>query len=236
MWRLLLVHRDRLLTRILADQPLAPILCRILAVMVVSAATYGATLGCWHGARLAIYDAVKLPLVLVLTSVVTMFFSWIVAMAYSVPLRFGQVAVLTFVALATASIVLLSLTPIAWFFTLCAPSPSAAARTTHNTLYLMHTGFVGACGVAGTRILWDAMRRVRYPRRLLGPVYLLWVLSYAVVGGEVAWALRPFVGSVSPKYPVVFLRRDALAGNVYEFIGSDIVPYFLSSGPDAHQR
>jgi hypothetical protein len=236
MWRLLLVHRDRLLTRILSDQPLAPILWRILAVMVVSAAAYGATLGYWHGARLAIYDAVKLPLVLVLTSVVTMFFSWIVAMAYNVPLRFGQVAVLTFVALATASIVLLSLTPVAWFFTLCAPRPSAAARTTHNALYLMHTGFVGACGVAGTRILWDAMRRVRHPRRLLASVYLLWVLAYAIVGGEVAWALRPFVGSVSPEYPVVFLRRDALAGNVYEFIGSDIVPYFLRSGREAHQR
>jgi len=236
MWRLLLLHRDSLLARILADQPLAAMLCRLVSVMVVSAAAYGATLGYWHGARLAFYDAVKLPLVLVLTSLVTMFFSWVVALAYSVPLRFGQVAVLTFVALATSSIVLLSLAPVAWFFTLCAPPPSTAARTTHNALYLMHTGFVGACGVAGTRILWDAMRRVRQPRRSVVPVYLLWVLAYAIVGGEVAWALRPFVGSVSPKYPVVFLRRDALAGNVYEFIGSDIVPYFLSSGRDAHER
>jgi hypothetical protein len=54
------------------------------------------------------------------------------------------------------------------------------------------------------------------------------VLGYALVGGEVAWALRPFVGSVSPRYPIVFLRQDALEGNVYEFIGSDIVPYLWS--------
>jgi hypothetical protein len=236
MWRLLLLHRDRLLVRVLADAPLAPTLWRLVAVMIVSAAVYGATLGFWHGARLALYDAVKLPLVLVLTSLVTMFFSWIIALAYNVPLRFGQVAVLTFVALATASLVLVSLAPIAWFFTLCAPPPSAAARTTHNALYLMHTSFVGACGIAGTRVLWDAMRRVRQPRRLVAPVYVLWVLAYAVVGGEVAWALRPFVGSVSPQYPVVFLRRDALAGNVYEFIGTDIVPYLWSSTPDAQQR
>jgi hypothetical protein len=52
------------------------------------------------------------------------------------------------------------------------------------------------------------------------------VLSYALVGGEVAWAFRPFVGSVY--YPITFLRKDALHGNVYEFIVTNIVPHFLS--------
>jgi len=45
------------------------------------------------------------------------------------------------------------------------------------------------------------------------------------VGGEVAWSLRPFVGSVYE--PTTFLRRDALDGNVYEFVITDIVPYLL---------
>jgi len=48
------------------------------------------------------------------------------------------------------------------------------------------------------------------------------------VGGEMAWALRPFVGSVSLEHPLVFLREDALTGNVYEFIGTDIAPYLWS--------
>jgi hypothetical protein len=150
------------------------------------------------------------------------------AVALRVPLRFAQVVVLTFLALATASVVLLSLSPIAWFFTVCAPEPSTAARTTHNALYLMHTVFVGACGLVGTRTLWDAMLCLGRPRSTMRRVYVIWVLGYALVGGEVAWALRPFVGSVSPQYPIVFVRGDALKGNVYEFIGRDIVPYFWS--------
>ena len=133
--------------------------------MAVSAAGYGLVLGMWHGARLAAYDAIKLPLVLVLTSTFTVAFSWIAAQALSLPLRFAQVAVLTFLALATASVVLLSLAPIAWFFTLCAPAPSTATRTTHNALYLMHTIFVGACGLTGTRTLWHAMTRLGRARR-----------------------------------------------------------------------
>jgi len=224
----LLHRRDHLLTHILGRQPLGRTLADLTLLMTICAACYGAVLGIWHGTRLAAYDAVKLPLVLVLTSSFTVVFSWVAALALSVPLRFAQVAVLTFLALATASVVLLSLAPIAWFFTLCAPAPSAATRTTHNALYLMHTGFVAACGMAGTRALWQGLCRLEQPRSVVRRVYLLWVLGYALVGGEVAWALRPFVGSVSPRYPVVFLREDALEGNVYEFIGRDIVPHLWS--------
>jgi hypothetical protein len=72
------------------------------------------------------------------------------------------------------------------------------------------------------------MRRLPHPPRTLAAAYALWVLAYALVGGEVAWALRPFVGSVSPAHPLVFLREDALTGNVYEFIGTDIAPYLFS--------
>jgi hypothetical protein len=59
--------------------------------------------------------------------------------------------------------------------------------------------------------------------RLAQRVHAAWVVAFAFVGGEVAWILRPFIGSVY--LPVVFLRPDALHGNVYEFILTDIVPH-----------
>ena len=224
----LLHRRDRLLAHILSNRPLGRTFLELTVVMVVSAALYGIVLGFWHGARLAAYDAVKLPLVLMITSAFTMLFSWIAALVFNVPVRFGQVVVLTLLGLATASVALASLAPAAWFFTLCAPAPSSAARTTHNSLYLMHTGLVAVCGMTGTRALWHGMLRLGQTRRVVRRVYVLWVLAYAIVGGEVAWALRPFVGSVSSKYPIVFLREDALRGNVYEFIATDIIPYLWS--------
>src|SRR5437867_1323959 len=127
-----LARRDEFLTHVLGDRPLGRTLLELTVVMGAGAAGYGAVLGFWHGPRLAMYVALKLPLVLILTATFTVFFSWIAALALSVPLRFSQVAVLTFLALATASVVMLSLAPIAWFFTLCAPAPSASTRTTHN--------------------------------------------------------------------------------------------------------
>jgi hypothetical protein len=115
---------------------------------------------------------------------------------------------------------------VAWLFTLAAPLPSADARAAHNWLYLMHTAFVGGSGLAGSLALRRGLRATGRPPGVVARVYLSWVLAYAFVGGEVAWALRPFVGSIY--FPVVFLRRDALHGNVYEFIVTDILPYLLS--------
>lgn len=222
----LLHGADRLLNEVIAGRDLPRHWARLCVGMTVCAALYGTVLGLWHGTQLAAYDALKLPLVLLLTSALTVGFAWTAAAALGLPLRFGQVAVLTFLALTVASLLLASLAPVAWFFTLSAPVPTPAARTTHNLLYLLHTAFVGACGLAGTVALWKAMRRLDAPLGTLRTVYAVWVCAFALVGSEVAWALRPFVGSVY--MPVVFLRPDALDGNVYEFIFTDILPHFAS--------
>lgn len=198
-------------------------------VMVLAASVYGAVLGSWHGKELALYVAVKLPLVLLLTSALTVPFSWTGAALLGLPLRLGQVAVLTFLALAIGGLLLASLAPVAALFTLCAPEPGLESRSAHNLLYLLHTAFVGGCGLAGTAVLWRGLTALGRPVRTLAAVYALWVLAFALVGGEVAWILRPFVGSIYK--PVVFLRGDALDGNVYEFVFTDILPHLLG-GPD----
>lgn len=226
-----LLHRQNaLLADAIAGRGLRRHWGLLCVAMAMGAALYGAVLGMWHGPRLALWVALKLPLVLLLTSALTVLFSWAVARILGLPLRFGQVGVLTFLALAVGSLLLASVAPVAWLFTICAPVPSAAARTTHNLLYLLHTAFVGGCGLAGTVALWRAMAGLAASgvasRRTVRAVYLLWVAAFALVGGEVAWILRPFVGSVYE--PVVFLRADALEGNVYEFIVNDILPHLAS--------
>ena len=223
----LLHGADRLLAEVIAGRNLLRHWLRLCLAMAACAALYGAVLGLWHGPRLALYDAVKLPLVLLLTSALTVGFAWTAAAVLGLPLRFGQVAVLTFLALTVGSLLLASLAPVAAFFNLSAPAPTPEARIAHNLLYLLHTAFVGACGLAGTVALWRAMHRLDAPERTLRTVYIAWVAAFALVGGEVAWVLRPFVGSVY--MPVRFLRPDAFDGNVYEFIVTDILKHFISS-------
>jgi hypothetical protein len=226
---LVLHRRAQLLDDVLAGRHLLSHWVGLTLLMTLSAALYGAVLGSWHGTTLALYVAVKLPLVLIATSALTMVFNWLVAVLLGLPLGFLQVGVLTFMALSVGSVLLASLAPIAWFFTVTAPEPSTAARTAHNVLYLMHTAFVAGCGLTGNATLWASLRQIGPSPATARNVYVLWVVANALVGGEVAWALRPFVGSVY--YPIVFLREDALHGNVYEFIITGIFPYLLLGRP-----
>lgn len=227
-FRMVLSWRAGLFDDLAASRQLASHVGALLFVMIAGAAGYGAVLGAWHGPRLAAYCAIKLPLVLVLTTTITMAFSWVGGQLLGLRLRVAQVVVLNLLTLASAALLLASLIPVAGLFTAAAPPPTTASRTAHNLLYLMHTGFVAACGSGGMRLLWGALRRLA-PRARLVPVFVLWFVTFAAVGGEVAWALRPFVGSVSASYPVVFLRRDALDGNVYEFIVTDILPHLTET-------
>ena len=222
----LLRDRAALLDRVRDSDGLPSLWLQLTAVMAICAGAYGAVFGMWHGPRLAFYVAVKFPLVLIVTAGLTMMFNWVVAVVAGLSLRFMQVAVLTFLTLAIASVILVSLAPVAWLFTQAAPEPTRDARTAHNLLYLLHTAFVGTAGFVGSRVLWTALGRVAGGPRVTAVVYALWVFGFAFVGGEIAWALRPFVGSVY--YPIVFLRPDALDGNVYEFIGTQILPYLLA--------
>ncbi len=118
-----------LIDDLIADRAVGVRWRELALLMVVASALYGTVLGWWQGPRLAAYVAVKLPLVLIVTSSFTMLFAWIAARAMGLSLRFAQVGALTFLGLATASVLLASVTPVAWLFTATAlPSPSPAAE------------------------------------------------------------------------------------------------------------
>ena len=198
-----------------------------LVITALFAAPYGAAMGAWHGYPLMLYTAVKLPIVLLATLGLTLPFGWLLARIRGLSMGFTQALSLTTRPLAIASVVLASLAPIALLFTWSAGLPSEAARTTHNVLYLSHTTLVGTAALVGTRALWVGLARYERSVERRRHVYFVWLLIYAFVGGEVAWAMRPFVGSVY--VPIVFLRDDALDGNVYEFILREILPHLVAN-------
>ncbi len=222
--------RAALLDELVRDVDLPRKLAATVTVMIAGAALYGAALGLWRGGSQVAYAAIKLPLVLIATAALTLVFNWMSAVLLGLGVRFAQVAVLSFLVLAVAAVLLASLAPVAWLFAVSAPEPSLDARATHNLLYLLHTGMVAGAGLAGMAVLWRTLVRMAAERHGDGRerarrIFAAWVLSFALVGGEVAWALRPFVGSIY--YPPAFLRPDALDGNVYEFVARDVLPYLL---------
>lgn len=203
-----------------------PLTC-LVATIFAGGALYGAAIGAWRGSTMVLYAAIKLPCALLITVVLTLSINGMVARFLGLRIGFRQTLSVTVLAMACSTWLLAALAPVAWMFSVVSPPPGSDARTTHNVLYLLHVALVGWAGLVGARVLDRALGRFGRCVRRRRRVFAAWLLVYGLVGGQVTWALRPFVGSIYQ--PVELLRVDALRGNVYEFIVTDVAPHLWAT-------
>ena len=210
---------------------LGRMLLRLVLFIVLASALYGAVMAGWRSPRLALYVALKMPVLLLGTTSLVMTLNWMLAGIFGAGLSFAQVVALTWSAMAVAALLLLSMAPVALFFTLSSAATTGVAselQFTHNCLLVTHIALIAIAGAAGNLALVRGLRRLVPPRCRLTPIYTAWVLAFAGVGCQLSWMLRPFVGS--PFYPVAFMRPDALERNFYEFVFGEVMPYILFGG------
>jgi len=204
---------------------------RLICFIVFSGAVYGAVLAGWRSPLLSLYVAVKFPILLLGTTGMVTLLNWLSATIFKSGLTFRQVLAITYGSMGVAGWILLGLVPVTGFFTYAvAPSGSApqTLRLSHNCLLLTHIIIIAVAGIVGNRALRQGLAAVVAPVCATGKLYWSWLAAFALVGCQLSWILRPFVGS--PFYPVVFLRPDCLERNFYEFVFSEVIPYVLKIG------
>ena len=108
--------------------------------------------------------------------------------------------------LATTTILLASVAPIALFFTLTTDN--------YNFLILMHFALCGLCGMYGVVYLARgcAYLAFRMKQPLNNLLLKIWIILYAVVGMQLGWRLRPFIGDLNEPFE---LFRSEIGGNIY---------------------
>ena len=207
---------------------------RLLAhvgVVVVATAVYGAVLAAWRSPLMAAYVAVKLPVVFVVSTLVVSAFCWMAGLLTGADLRYGEVLHSVFSAMSITGAILLAFSPVVFFFVVTA-APDAGTRDelrfAHACMMMAHILVFASAGVAGNCALVRALR-ARVPARCrLGPMMILWLASFAVVGCQLGWIMRPLVGS--PNIAVEFLREDALDSNFLESLFGQIIPNMVNGG------
>jgi hypothetical protein len=206
-------------------------LLALVGFIVAACAVYGAILAGWRSPLLALYVAVKLPLLFLVTTGVVSLFNWMAASAMGCPLGYRQTLFLAAGAMTTAGWILLSLAPVSLFFIHSAMSQQGRPeqlRYAHNVMLMTHIAVMGAAGLAGNTTLLRGLRALAPSRERAGGVFVAWLTVSAFVGCQTSWILRPFVGS--PFYPVDFLRPDALQRNFYEFVFGEVLPFIITGG------
>jgi hypothetical protein len=83
-------------------------------------------------------------------------------------------------------------------------------------MLLTHVGAIAAAGVIANRRLLDLLKRLSGRDSTARAVFFCWLVGNLFLGAQLAWNLRPFIGS--PTLAVEFLRPDPLRGNFYEAV------------------
>jgi hypothetical protein len=192
------IHSQKQLTRIIAAMT---ILCILLSSI------YGLTMGMYNGALQAVSSAIKLPILFLLTALICIPSLYTFNVLLGQSFKFLQTAALMVMTLGTTTILLASLAPIAFFFTLTTPQ-------SYQFLLLMHVLIFSLCGIYGVGYLYRGCSYLAYrmEQPLNHTLLRIWIVIYAVVGMQLGWRLRPFIGSQG--MPFEILRSDA-DGNFY---------------------
>jgi hypothetical protein len=196
--------------------------------MVVSSiaflAVYGAVLGSTHSLLQALSSATKLPLLFLITLIISIPALYIFSVLFGSRQRLSQGIALVLSAITVTAVLLLSFAPITFFFML--------TTSGYQFFKLLNVLFFTIAGTLGMLFLSQGMRAVSASdkeegTKMRGLVLYVWIGLYAFVGSQMAWTLRPFIGYPDAKFELI---RE-LGGNFYgnllfsigEFLGFLIV-------------
>lgn len=185
--------------------------------IVLGSSVYGATIGLWRGPLQSVFTGIKFPLLIFLTCIGNGAVNGMLAQVLGSGLSFRQTAFAILMSFAVASLILGGFSPITLFILYNAPPlASKHAIIGHSVMLLAHVCLIAFAGVMANRRLFGLLRKMNGQNAMARAVLFSWLAGNLFLGAQLAWNLRPFIGS--PRLAVQFLRDDPLRGNFYEAV------------------
>ncbi len=190
-------------------------------IIVAGAGAYGAAMGWWRAPEQGLQTAVKLPLIILLTTGGNALLNGMLAPLLGLNLSFQETLRTIVMSSAIAAAILGAFSPVTAYFAWSLPGPEATAEVSggsYNLFLLAQVAAIAFAGVTANVQLWRLLTTLGGNAKVATRVLLAWLGGNLLLGGELSWVLRPFVGS--PGMPIQFLRTNALEGNFFEAVWS----------------
>jgi hypothetical protein len=140
-------------------------------------------------------------------------------------LSFKQTSLAILMSFAIAALILGGFAPITLFIWYNAPPlASRSAVLGHSVMLLTHVFAIAFAGIMANRRLLELLRKISGRDATARAVLFSWLAGNLFLGAQLAWNLRPFIGS--PTLAVQFLRDDPLRGNFYEAVWRALLHVF----------
>ena len=179
---------------------------KIISLLICSSlflALYGAIIGSTHGGLQIISSAFKLPALYLLTLLICLPTLYFMDVVLGSKQTFSQYVALLLASVAMMSVMLFGFAPVTLFFRLSIDD--------YWFFLLLNIIILGFTGVVGIGFFYKAMMSL-IEKEQLGKAsknrYRLityWLFLYGLVGSQLGWTLRPFVGT--PNQPFSLFRE-----------------------------
>ena len=187
-----------------------------IAVIVIGAGLYGASMGWWRAPMQALYVGIKFPLIILLTTLGNALLNGMLAPLLGLNITLRQSVLAVLMSFAITSAILGAFSPLLGFVVWNAPPMSDDVKhtTTYSLIKLLHVAVIAFAGIAGNARLFQLLTQLGGSKRIARRVLFAWLAVNLFLGSQLTWIARPFIGA--PKLPVAFLREHALRSNFFE--------------------
>ena len=213
----------------------------LVTIGAVGGAVYGVAMGLFGALRpehatglQMLANMAKVPLLFLLTLIVAFPSLYTFSALSGSKLRFVETLKLLLVAIAVNLVLLASFAPITAFFTL--------STTSYAFMVLLNCAFFALSGAVSLGVLGRALRAVfEPPAKVAIPsesadskpaqrprvdegaqrVFRTWLVIYALVGSQMAWILRPFIGTQGLEF-ALFRTRE---GSFFEGVVTALIKF-----------
>jgi hypothetical protein len=181
---------------------------------------YGCVMGSYNGFLQAISSGIKVPLLLSLAILICFPAFFIIQYALGSRLGFCQMLMIILSGFVITGLIMLSFAPIVIFFLI--------TGCNYSFLKILHVAIFALSGIFGMKIILDALRfscekKNVYPK--VGVVvFRFWIVILAFVGMQLAWNLRPFIGSRDLPFELLRKREGNFYIAVLQSVGDLVSP------------
>ena len=212
---LLLQERQQFLEDIRQGKRLNSKLLGLLICSSAFFAIYGIIIGASSSPLQAIFSAIKLPALYLLTLIICFPTLYFFNVMFGSKQTFKQYLTLLMAAMAEISVLQLGFAPVALFFML--------STNDYQFFKILNVGIFGLTGVLGVKFFYEGMKFMTEvdsdgAKTRLG-IVKLWLILYAFVGTQLGWVLRPFFGAPGTPFQIFREQDSNFYLNVFKSIG-----------------
>lgn len=163
-------------------------LASTIAILVFGA-LYGLVMGIYAGGIQLLFDAIKVPLLLLIALYVTLPTYYVLNGILGGDLSLRQLTVLFMVSVCVMATMLIAFLPVTLFFTLTTPERTFA---TYGFFILLNVTFFTLSALTAVSYLWQGFSRIHGENKRWIMATFIGTIVLAFVGTQLAWVLRPY--------------------------------------------